>query len=300
MRHRLSAHGMSIAVAVALAAPAVALLAGPARAQAAAPQAADGWTPPRTLWGDPDLQGQWTNLREAQTPFERPDALAERGITDPRNPEVLAEQQALVDDPEARQAFEAQIDAAGAEGTGAGPVHWYENLAPERSRLWFVVDPPDALGGQDAQDGVDDGRLAHARPAGDDDGLAVSASRTASAWPGASDRPVFLAAQGSALSTSMPGQESLPAGWSRSADRPLGPVQGPEEHARRVRHRVLDDRALGQLQIEGGPDRVVRHVEQAGRQRPDLRRRGRPRRPQRRWGRPRRALPVVSLAPGLQ
>ena len=89
---------------------------GTGRAQAAAPQAADGWTPPRTLWGDPDLQGQWTNLREAQTPFERPDALAERGITDPRNPEVLAEQQALVDDPEARQAFEAQIDAAGAEG----------------------------------------------------------------------------------------------------------------------------------------------------------------------------------------
>ncbi len=131
MRHRFSAHGMSIAVAVALAAPALVLGAGPARAQAAAPQAADGWTPPRTLWGDPDLQGQWTNLREAQTPFERPDALAERGITDPRNPEVLAEQQALVDDPEARQAFEAQIDAAGAEGTGAGPVHWYENLAPE-------------------------------------------------------------------------------------------------------------------------------------------------------------------------
>ena len=29
----------------------------------------------------------------------------------------------------------------------------------------------DALGGQDAQDGVDDGRLAHARPAGDDDRL---------------------------------------------------------------------------------------------------------------------------------
>ena len=52
-------------------------------------------------------------MREAQTPFERPDGLAERGITDPRNPEVLAEQQALIDDPAARQAFEAQIDAAG-------------------------------------------------------------------------------------------------------------------------------------------------------------------------------------------
>ena len=143
MRHRFSAHGMSLAVAVALAAPAVVLVAEPARAQAAAARAADGWTPPRTLWGDPDLQGQWTNMREAQTPFERPDALAERGITDPANPEVLAEQQALIDDPAAQRAFEQQIDAAGGDGTGAGPVHWYENLAPERSRLWFVVDPPD-------------------------------------------------------------------------------------------------------------------------------------------------------------
>ena len=142
MRHRLSARVTSVAAAVALAAPAVVLVAEPARAQAAAPQAA-GWTPPRTLWGDPDLQGLWTNMREAQTPFERPDGLAERGITDPGNPEVLAEQQALIDDPAARQAFEAQIDAAGGDGTGAGPVHWYENLAPERSRLWFVVDPPD-------------------------------------------------------------------------------------------------------------------------------------------------------------
>ena len=27
------------------------------------------WTPPRTSWGEPDLQGQWTN--ETLTPFER-------------------------------------------------------------------------------------------------------------------------------------------------------------------------------------------------------------------------------------
>ena len=143
MLHRLPTHAVAIAVAVAASNAGLLPAAGPVHAQTAAARAAGEWTPPRTLWGDPDLQGLWTNMREAQTPFERPDALAERGITDPGNPEVLAEQQALIDDPAARQAFEEQIDAAGGEGTGAGPVHWYENLAPERSRLWFVVDPPD-------------------------------------------------------------------------------------------------------------------------------------------------------------
>ncbi|RPH59867.1 MAG: hypothetical protein EHM89_09925, partial [Acidobacteria bacterium] len=31
------------------------------------------WTPPRTSWGDPDIQGNFTNLWEVGTPFERPD-----------------------------------------------------------------------------------------------------------------------------------------------------------------------------------------------------------------------------------
>jgi len=32
--------------------------------------ASTGWTPPRTPWGDPDLQGQWNN--QSSTPLERP------------------------------------------------------------------------------------------------------------------------------------------------------------------------------------------------------------------------------------
>ena len=31
------------------------------------------WTPPKTPWGDPDLQGNLTNIYEVNTPFERPD-----------------------------------------------------------------------------------------------------------------------------------------------------------------------------------------------------------------------------------
>ena len=33
---------------------------------------AQTWTPPRTPWGDPDLQGNYTNKYEQGTPFERP------------------------------------------------------------------------------------------------------------------------------------------------------------------------------------------------------------------------------------
>lgn len=38
--------------------------------------AADGWVPPRTEYGHPDLQGFWTNV--TQTPIERPTELGEK------------------------------------------------------------------------------------------------------------------------------------------------------------------------------------------------------------------------------
>jgi uncharacterized protein with von Willebrand factor type A (vWA) domain len=38
------------------------------------------YTPPRTPWGDPDIQGAFTNSDESLIPFERPDALAGRTL----------------------------------------------------------------------------------------------------------------------------------------------------------------------------------------------------------------------------
>ena len=38
------------------------------------------WSVPHTPWGDPDLEGLWTNRREATTPLERPVELGERLI----------------------------------------------------------------------------------------------------------------------------------------------------------------------------------------------------------------------------
>src|SRR5262245_20828014 len=97
----------------------------------------------RTPWGDPDLQGLWTNMIEARTPFERPPEFAARGITDPTDPKILQEERERDKDPNTRRKYERAVDEAGGRGTGAGPVHWYESLDPKRSRVWFVTDPPD-------------------------------------------------------------------------------------------------------------------------------------------------------------
>ena len=48
----------------------------PVAAQAPAERGADDWTPARTPWGDPDLQGIWNS--KTQTPLERPDQYADR------------------------------------------------------------------------------------------------------------------------------------------------------------------------------------------------------------------------------
>ena len=73
MNHRLS---MSIAiltfVALPLAAQAPKAPLPPKTAPKAAPSKA--WTPPRTPWGDPDLQGVWNDA--TSTPLQRPSGVA--------------------------------------------------------------------------------------------------------------------------------------------------------------------------------------------------------------------------------
>jgi hypothetical protein len=110
-----------------------------ASAVVATQTANDEWTAPRTPWGDPDLQGIWSNIREAFTPFERPDSAT---ATDPTDPEALKQQ--FQADQKSRDQREAFIDTAGGNmPTGAGPTHWYEHLDTNKSRLWQVSDPPD-------------------------------------------------------------------------------------------------------------------------------------------------------------
>lgn len=105
-----------------------------------ASQVQKGWTPTKTPWGDPDIQGNFTTKDEANTPFERPEEWAGRKMTAITPDELAA---AIVKRQE--RAVETAPFAGGGEpdqGVAiAVPIHWFDNLAAKNSRAWFVVDP---------------------------------------------------------------------------------------------------------------------------------------------------------------
>ena len=109
----------------------------PAKPAAASASQARSYAPPKTPWGDPDIQGGWTNVNENGIPLQRPDALTGKSIDE-------------VDDSELAELVKARNEAAaagaaaiGGRDTGAGPTHWYEHYGAKNSRAWMVIDPKD-------------------------------------------------------------------------------------------------------------------------------------------------------------
>ena len=112
----------------------------PASAQApkAAPKAAPAaaakkYTAPRTPWGDPDLQGSFSNLSENGTPLERPDQFEGRKLEDIKGEELAALKRAV-----------QQRTIDNFAGPLHAPEHWWQddlNLV-KGSQAWLVVDPP--------------------------------------------------------------------------------------------------------------------------------------------------------------
>ena len=97
-------------------------------------------TAPRTPWGDPDLQGTYTNKYETSTPLERPKEFEGR-----RMAEITAAEQAAVartrqEDTLARAKFFGG-DPEGLIGNSAEFRDIYE--ISKGSRPWFVIDPED-------------------------------------------------------------------------------------------------------------------------------------------------------------
>ncbi len=99
-----------------------------------------GWSPPRTSWGDPLIEGTYTNKDEYGTPLERPDEFAGRRLED-----FGPEEMAALREERLRRAREtaASIGGTTEEDTGAGPPHWYEHLDAQNSQPWFVIEPAD-------------------------------------------------------------------------------------------------------------------------------------------------------------
>lgn len=97
-------------------------------------------TVPRTPWGDPDLQGVYTNSNESGTPMERPAEFAGKRLDEvtPADLARLAAQRAE----QVRKTAQV-IGGTTDNDTGAGPPHWYENYNPKNSRAWMISDPPD-------------------------------------------------------------------------------------------------------------------------------------------------------------
>ena len=93
-----------------------------------------GQTAPRTPWGDPDIQGTYTNTYENGTPLERPDQFAGRKLEDVKGEELAS----------LRREIQKRT-----VGNFQGPIHapdnwWQDNLDLHRgSQAWLVVDPPD-------------------------------------------------------------------------------------------------------------------------------------------------------------
>ena len=101
---------------------------------AAPPAASKPYSAPRTPWGDPDLQGNYTNVYENGTPLERPDQFAGRDLDDIKGTELREIKEA------ARrrtiEAFNTPINA---------PDNWWQPALAlgKGSQAWLVVDPKD-------------------------------------------------------------------------------------------------------------------------------------------------------------
>jgi hypothetical protein len=93
------------------------------------------YTAPRTPWGDPDLQGNYTNLWEAGTPFERPDQFAGRRLEDIKGEELAAIRRGIQE--------RTRTEQLAGEIGGTRWIWLDSHNHAKGSMAWFVVDPPD-------------------------------------------------------------------------------------------------------------------------------------------------------------
>lgn len=113
---------------------------------AAADSASTKWTPPKTAWGDPDLQGTWTSDNLREVPMERPAQFGTRRFL---TTEELAARAKGVDE------FQTEIIGKGVRpnagywanrsgvDAAAAPPHWQEFSRLASNLTSLVVDPAD-------------------------------------------------------------------------------------------------------------------------------------------------------------
>jgi tannase/feruloyl esterase len=104
------------------------------------PRAATNYAPSKTPWGDPDIQGNYTNKYEYGTPFERPREFEGRRLEDVTSRELADAVRKRQEDTLERAKFFGG-DPEGKIGNSAEFRDIYE--VSKGSRAWLVVDPPE-------------------------------------------------------------------------------------------------------------------------------------------------------------
>jgi hypothetical protein len=109
---------------------------------ACAAQSALAAGPPRTAWGDPDLQGTYTSDNSIGVPFERPRELGTRAELDDAEyaARVRANDEQVAKDLDAAPESEFSADDPAAINASR---HWLERPVKPSRATSMIVDPPD-------------------------------------------------------------------------------------------------------------------------------------------------------------
>ena len=137
---------VAVAVCAGLLAPTTAAGQSAAGQTAARKAVAEDWTPPRTPWGDPDLQGTYTN--KTITPIERPLQLADQEFLTAEEAatierQVVERNQELLNRPARRTEATASVDAGVDGAPGFYNNFWLDRGTASTGRTSIIVDPPD-------------------------------------------------------------------------------------------------------------------------------------------------------------
>src|ERR1051326_6407056 len=106
---------------------------------AAGAYAQQKYAPPKTAWGDPDLQGIWPSTDMVGVPFERPENFGERNEVTAEEYVARQKQQQTREEADS----ETTVSTAPRQGDGTGPPsHWLEwGKASKQASL--IVEPAD-------------------------------------------------------------------------------------------------------------------------------------------------------------
>jgi len=139
MGERFSGSMVTVAIAAAAVSAAISLHVTRSSAQAPyrAPQAAEGAVGAalKTPWGEPDLQGIWTD--EFDTPLQRPSKYANQQFFSEAQRQELDQQRATLYGSDPRQERGSAIDVGGAYSTA------FLTIKHVGARTSLIIDPPD-------------------------------------------------------------------------------------------------------------------------------------------------------------